>query len=391
MIYNKIKNYFLEYTRDEILCISVVLSMFLPFYFGCIWMILVCGFLFVNGKLPTIIKHRENTKSLLGFLLLCSLACIYFQNYLGLLCMLVISSLMFFILFYQNISHVKLTNTILNIMIFMSILCFIYTCLEYYDIVESLNYSVFELTVEDNPMYRVNSTFFNANYYAMMCEFFILVCTYKWLKTKNIKHRYAYKIACFFNFAGLYLTGSRAAWLTIAIALLALVYFMGYKKIALYLLGIEIVLAFMVMLNPELMPRLGDSDSSFSTRVDIWRTAILQIKSDPLFGHGPLTYLQVFPKFNGVATQHAHNIYLDMIMNFGLIPLFVLVPFAKSQFHGICAMHKSKGGKQLIAFIVSLTLVVLIHGMIDSTIFWSQTAFVYFLLISSSSLQYDEN
>lgn len=305
--------------------------------------------------------------------------------------MLVISSIMFFMLFYQNISHVKLTNTILNIMIFMSVLCFIYTCLEYYEIVESLNYSVFELTVEDNPMYRVNSTFFNANYYAMMCEFFIVVCTYKWLKTKNYQHRYAYQAACLFNFAGLYLTGSRAAWLTIAVSLLALVYFMGYKKLAMKLFLIEIVVAIMVFINPDLMPRLGDSDSSFSTRIDIWKTAILQIQNQPFFGHGPLTYLQVFPQFNGVPTQHAHNIYLDIIMNFGLVPLMVLIPFAKSQFHGICAMRQSKGGKQLIALIISLTLVVLIHGVIDSTIFWSQTAFVFFLLISSSSLQYDES
>lgn len=70
---------------------------------------------------------------------------------------------------------------------------------------------------------RTNAMFFNANYYAMMIEFFVAICFYKFLKyTHNhgfmdhIKEIVTIGLITLLNLFCLYLTGCRTAWPALA-------------------------------------------------------------------------------------------------------------------------------------------------------------------------------
>ena len=107
---------------------------------------------------------------------------------------------------------------------------------------------------------RLNSVFYNANYYAMMIEF-IAVCTvYKFFTVKNdLKRSIFYVIVGFLNLFMLYMTGCRAGYVAIAGAIcLFLIFNKNYKLCVLIALGCLGIAGFFV-LNPDKFPRIDNT------------------------------------------------------------------------------------------------------------------------------------
>ena len=59
--------------------------------------------------------------------------------------------------------------------------------------------------------------------------------------------------------------------------------------------------------------------STFASRIKIWKTAFICISMYPLFGWGPQTYKKFYPLVHGHKAPHAHNIYIDSILSYGVI------------------------------------------------------------------------
>lgn len=353
--------------------LTCLLSIFMPFYIGLMMMAALTIGLILNGELKKLIKVTPYAKAGLSVILIGFMGSILYQNILGIGCSFIL--LIVFISACDLHKHcdAHFYDRFIKLILFMSVLCFGHALLEYLNITESLNYQFTDLIIPDLPKYRVNSVFFNANYYAMMCEFFVVIALGKFITSEN-KGIYLFIILC--NLCGLYLTGCRTAWPALAIAIPVLFYMADKKKTALGILLIEVLLGLFILVEPDLLPRLESSDSSMDVRIGIWQTAIQQFKTSPLIGHGPLTYLQVYPQFDGIATQHAHNIFLDALINFGLIGVFPLLIFI---FGRLKEVFKLKDIRK--ALVLSLSVVVVIHGLLDATIFWSQTSFLYLALL----------
>lgn len=353
--------------------LTCLLSIFMPFYIGLMMMAALTIGLILNGELKNLIKFTPYAKAGLSVILIGFMGSILYQNILGIGCSFIL--LIVFISACDLHKHcdAHFYDRFIKLTLFMSVLCFGHALLEYLNITESLNYQFTDLIIPDLPKYRVNSVFFNANYYAMMCEFFVVIALGKFITSEN-KGIYLFIIFC--NLCGLYLTGCRTAWPALAVAIPVLFYMADKKKTALGILLIEVLLGLFILIEPDLLPRLESSDSSMDVRIGIWQTAFQQFKTSPLIGHGPLTYLQVYPQFNGIATQHAHNIFLDALINFGLIGVFPLLIFILGR---LKEAFKLKDIRK--ALVLSLSVVVVIHGLLDATIFWSQTSFLYLALL----------
>ena len=95
----------------------------------------------------------------------------------------------------------------------------VYKRQEYMRIVHRLNYDFMMLVIEDSPKNRVNSTFFNANYYAMMIEFLVLICVYKMMQVKTKRRIIFYIVTILANLFALYLTGCRTAWVPFVVTI----------------------------------------------------------------------------------------------------------------------------------------------------------------------------
>ncbi len=56
-----------------------------------------------------------------------------------------------------------------------------------------------------------------------------------------------------------------------------------------------------------------------SPRLDIWRNSVIFIMSKPIFGWGAGTFSILYENSTGIYNNHAHNLFLELSINYGLI------------------------------------------------------------------------
>ena len=97
--------------------------------------------------------------------------------------------------------------------------------------------------------------------------------------------------------------------------------------------------------------------------------------------------MMILDKYNGHLTQHAHSVYLDPLLSFGIIGLACLVPYI---YDNCKRLYKVKEHYSYIALVMGFIGVLLIHGILDYTIFWIHTG-LFFLFVLSSFEMFETN
>ncbi len=172
------------------------------------------------------------------------------------------------------------------------------------------------------------STFGNSNYFAgflilalpLLCLFLKENIENKSLKTLAI-------VSIIFAILGLILTKSKGAFLALGIQILLyflLSNFTNFKKTIL-----TILFLFCVVSAPLLLKFSPETEiQTFESRKVIWKSSIEAIQDNPIFGNGYGTFQIFFPKFRSPdywqkrsedIVLHAHNEFLEMISEIGLI------------------------------------------------------------------------
>lgn len=82
-------------------------------------------------------------------------------------------------------------------------------------------------------------------------------------------------------------------------------------------------------------------------------------------------------QFVSYPANHAHNILLDVLINFGIVGIIIVSPI----FLSICRIVYNIKHKNLFRLVLALTSIVVLHGMLDVTILWHQCAFIYLSVI----------
>lgn len=141
--------------------------------------------------------------------------------------------------------------------------------------------------------------------------------------------------------------------------------------------------------HPEKFPRIERLISNFDVRLKIWKCAIVGIKHHPLFGQGPFTYVLIRDVYHGHMTQHAHSVYLDPLLSFGIIGLATIVPYIVDNCQRLWMVLKKGYNRGYVALVISCIVVILLHGIFDYTIMWLHTG-LFFLFIASSFSMYQE-
>lgn len=376
-----------HFTHHQRYIIVAVFSMFLPFY--------MCGGILIFLTLRLLWKeeiqeaYRQIPKSrfIIYFSLLSAIVSLFYQNYYGFVCSIGILVILSFVLYYRIHIDSRLFEYITNCIIVLSIFAALYGLIEYIGILNSYNIDQFEIMIFNRPQDRINSVFFNANYYAMMIEFFVCLTFYKILKIKDIKlewKKFIYYVAVIgLNLFVLLLTACRTAWPALAGGILIMLIVDKHHKTCACILALVIVACIYFLLNPSKFPRVDNIVTYFMTRAGIWEVAIQNIITHPLFGEGPMTYMHIYPLYHGHPTEHAHSIYLDPLLCFGIVGLLTIAPYIYSNIQRLYRLWKLKVDKTLVALIVSFTVMIFIHGILDYTIFFVQTGFLYLLIASS--------
>lgn len=216
---------------------------------------------------------------------------------------------------------------------------------------------------------------------------------------------------------GTLITYSRAAWASLAPALLLLLAYLLHIRFRWLLMFFLLILAFLIanlegilmemernkiagsddlMENAESITNIS-SDPSNLERINRWASAIEMWKDRPVFGFGPGTYMfeyapyQLGRNYTSISTNfgdigNAHSEYLGPLAETGLpgMVLFMLL-FLLTMFYAFRGFHASndRASRILISTLACALVTYFSHGFLNNFLDTDKASFLFWPMISA--------
>ena len=371
-----------------------MISFFLPMDQFFLWGGLACVFIVLDIKsFKNVILYRKNWVLYIFTFLMTFLAWIN-QNTLG----LIGSFFLILVTIYTTYLRMRLTRKrfeILSIILGLgSMVSLYYTTIDFYNTSSYQLYQFFMQYMTLNYRFisgiaegiRSSSTYINPNFYAHISAFIALLALYQILirlrkvikdPINQITLILFYGLVIEVNLIALSLSQSRSSFIGLLIGTLFLLWALDRKG---FFLGFLVLSIYLIQDNQWLLqtfPRIENIDLSAEVRIDLYLTAIQEIKLNPLFGKGLYTMPLVIENY-GLAYQiHAHNLFLEALLSSGVVGTLLL------GYHFIIPLIKPfqlwiQSDHPYVPLVIGIAALEVATGFTDAVIVFPQT----FLLIS---------
>ena len=375
-------------SSKELILLGIILSIFLPFYLFVVVFCLYIISLIFTGDMKSILQKMGEHPMLLLFLSYSTVISVFAQNWMGLVASVGIFLFTVFFLHYQSILSHKFFRLILQLVLFGSVLSAAFASLEHFQIVKKFNYAFLSPNMQVWHQNRAEVTFFNPNYYGIICCFCIMIAFYLFTTTKLNWLKVFCVFAGFVNLFGLNFTQNRTAFPAIIAG--AIIYlFTTIKNWKAFWLSIGVfAIGLSFLFSSDLGVRMGTLDSSMEERISIWDAGMALFKQNPFWGEGPLTYMHSYPRINAPYHEHAHSLYIDTILSYGIVGTILLVLSSVAPVRLMMDMSQESGKRPIIGLYLSFLTVVAVHGIFDLALFWIQSGFIFLLVMCSIPLEH---
>lgn len=375
-------------SSKELILLGIILSIFLPFYLFVVVLCLYIISLIFTGDMKSILQKMGEHPMLLLFLSYSTVISILAQNWMGLVASVGMFLFTIFFLHYQSILSHKFFRLILQFVLFGSVLSAAFASLEHFQIVKKFNYAFLSPNMQVWHQNRAEVTFFNPNYYGIICCFCIMIAFYLFTTTKLNWLKVFCVIAGFVNLFGLNFTQNRIAFPAIIAG--AIIYlFTTIKNWKAFWLSIGVfAIGLSFLFSSDLGVRMGTLDSSMEERISIWDAGMALFKQNPFWGEGPLTYMHSYPRIHAPYHEHAHSLYIDTILSYGIVGTILLVLSSVAPVRLMMDMSQESGKRPIIGLYLSFLTVVAVHGIFDLALFWIQSGFIFLLVMCSIPLEH---
>ncbi|HGJ7582214.1 O-Antigen Polymerase family [Streptococcus pneumoniae] len=375
-------------SSKELILLGIILSIFLPFYLFVVVLCLYIISLIFTGDMKSILQKMGEHPMLLLFLSYSTVISILAQNWMGLVASVGMFLFTIFFLHYQSILSHKFFRLILQFVLFGSVLSAAFASLEHFQIVKKFNYAFLSPNMQVWHQNRAEVTFFNPNYYGIICCFCIMIAFYLFTTTKLNWLKVFCVIAGFVNLFGLNFTQNRTAFPAIIAG--AIIYlFTTIKNWKAFWLSIGVfAIGLSFLFSSDLGVRMGTLDSSMEERISIWDAGMSLFKQNPFWGEGPLTYMHSYPRIHAPYHEHAHSLYIDTILSYGIVGTILLVLSSVAPVRLMMDMSQESGKRPIIGLYLSFLTVVAVHGIFDLALFWIQSGFIFLLVMCSIPLEH---
>lgn len=375
-------------SSKELILLGIILSIFLPFYLFVVVFCLYIISLIFTGDMKSILQKMGEHPMLLLFLSYSTVISILAQNWMGLVASVGMFLFTIFFLHYQSILSHKFFRLILQFVLFGSVLSAAFASLEHFQIVKKFNYAFLSPNMQVWHQNRAEVTFFNPNYYGIICCFCIMIAFYLFTTTKLNWLKVFCVIAGFVNLFGLNFTQNRTAFPAIIAG--AIIYlFTTIKNWKAFWLSIGVfAIGLSFLFSSDLGVRMGTLDSSMEERISIWDAGMALFKQNPFWGEGPLTYMHSYPRIHALYHEHAHSLYIDTILSYGIVGTILLVLSSVAPVRLMMDMSQESGKRPIIGLYLSFLTVVAMHGIFDLALFWIQSGFIFLLVMCSIPLEH---
>lgn len=375
-------------SSKELILLGIILSIFLPFYLFVVVLCLYIISLIFTGDMKSILQKMGEHPMLLLFLSYSTVISILAQNWMGLVASVGMFLFTIFFLHYQSILSHKFFRLILQFVLFGSVLSAAFASLEHFQIVKKFNYAFLSPNMQVWHQNRAEVTFFNPNYYGIICCFCIMIAFYLFTTTKLNWLKVFCVIAGFVNLFGLNFTQNRTAFPAIIAG--AIIYlFTTIKNWKAFWLSIGVfAIGLSFLFSSDLGVRMGTLDSSMEERISIWDAGMALFKQNPFWGEGPLTYMHSYPRIHAPYHEHAHSLYIDTILSYGIVGTILLVLSSVAPVRLMMDMSQESEKRPIIGLYLSFLTVVAVHGIFDLALFWIQSGFIFLLVMCSIPLEH---
>ena len=375
-------------SKQEGLLLGVILSIFLPFYLFVIIFISYLLWLVYTGEMKGILKRLSQHPVLLFFIAYSTAISLLAQNVMGVVSSVAMFLFAIFFYYYQSQLTPKFFRLTLEGVLASSVLAAAFAALEHFQIVKKFDYTFLSPRMQVWHQNRAEVAFFNPNYYGIICCFCIMIGFYLISTTKLRWLRIFSMIAIFANLFGLNFTQNRTAFPAIIFG--AIIYlFTTIKNWRAFWLSVGVFgvgLAF--LFSSDLGVRMGTLDSSMEERVSIWNAGMALFKQNPFWGEGPLTYMHSFPRIGAPYHEHAHSIYIDTILSYGVVGTVLLGIASATPVRMLIDMSQVPSKRPILGLYLSFLTVVAVHGIFDLALFWIQSSFIFLLVMCSLPLKH---
>ena len=375
-------------SKQEGLLLGVILSIFLPFYLFVIIFISYLLWLVYTGEMKGILKRLSQHPVLLFFIAYSTAISLLAQNVMGVVASVAMFLFAIFFYYYQSQLTPKFFRLTIEGVLASSVLAAAFAALEHFQIVKKFDYTFLSPRMQVWHQNRAEVAFFNPNYYGIICCFCIMIGFYLISTTKLRWLRIFSMIAIFANLFGLNFTQNRTAFPAIIFG--AIIYlFTTIKNWRAFWLSIGVFgvgLAF--LFSSDLGVRMGTLDSSMEERVSIWNAGMALFKQNPFWGEGPLTYMHSFPRIGAPYHEHAHSIYIDTILSYGVVGTVLLGIASSTPVRMLIDMSQVPSKRPILGLYLSFLTVVAVHGIFDLALFWLQSSFIFLLVMCSLPLKH---
>ena len=375
-------------SKQEGLLLGVILSIFLPFYLFVIIFISYLLWLVYTGEMKGILKRLSQHPVLLFFIAYSTAISLLAQNVMGVVSSVAMFLFAIFFYYYQAQLTPKFFRLTIEGVLASSVLAAVFAALEHFQIVKKFDYTFLSPRMQVWHQNRAEVAFFNPNYYGIICCFCIMIGFYLISTTKLRWLRIFSMIAIFANLFGLNFTQNRTAFPAIIFG--AIIYlFTTIKNWRAFWLSIGVFgvgLAF--LFSSDLGVRMGTLDSSMEERVSIWNAGMALFKQNPFWGEGPLTYMHSFPRIGAPYHEHAHSIYIDTILSYGVVGTVLLGIASATPVRMLIDMSQVPSKRPILGLYLSFLTVVAVHGIFDLALFWIQSSFIFLLVMCSLPLKH---
>lgn len=188
--------------------------------------------------------------------------------------------------------------------------------------------------------------------------------------------------------AALYVSFSYGGWLALlgGLAVLFAVYFSRYWRVWIWAVLVPVVAFVSQLGNERFMKMLDISErSSASVRLQVWQTGLLMAKEHWLTGIGLGQFRDQYLSYASrlfnppweLAILHAHNLFLQFIINLGVIGLAGFVWLVVRFF----SWFKHNPTLMSIALITAMSA-ILVHGLIDTTYWKNDLSALFWVIIA---------
>ncbi len=338
---------------------------------GLVLIALSLYIVFHKEKRKLIFKNKGSENLILFAFLILAVPLLY-GNWIGLAVGACISLAAVLGLYLRTVMTVRLYEHTLSLFCILSIAA----------VSSAITETVFRkvLHLEDN-INRFSGMFFYPNYYGTIISMVIIICAYKILTGQKQKF---YFLIAVINVLGVYLCKSIFVWAEVFVGIAVLLIILHkYRLLSVWLFGAAAVSFLVFGLNIELIPRLSEVEITTLLRVKIWISALQAIKAGPLIGHGFMSYLFLYQEeYHGRIVPHAHNLFLDLLLNVGVIGCLLLLTYILPYYKKVVRICFKEKQHKITPLILAISAAAFLHGMADNTLLWVQTLPMFLIILS---------